>query len=81
MWGIVTIILLIFITIWMALTFTNTLCDNQYVGLGLCFDKGWKSKRPVSFCPPCVTAPSPQPAMAPAPTPRTLTSTYEVEPY
>ena len=79
MWGIVTIILLIFIAIWMSLTFTNTLCDNQYVGLGLCFDQAWKTKRPVSFCPPCApatSAPSP-----PAPAPRTMTSTYEVEPY
>jgi len=75
MWGVVTIILLIFITIWMALTFTNTLCDNQYVGLGLCYDAAWKAQRPVSFCPPCA------PTNTPAQTPRTGTSGYEVEPY
>lgn len=79
MWGAVTIILLIFITIWMALTFTNTLCDNQYVGLGLCFDTAWKARRPVSFCPPCVTAAAPSPS--PTPAPRSGTSGYEVEPY
>jgi hypothetical protein len=76
MW--VTLVLLIFITIWMSLTFTGMLCDNEYVGMGLCYDAAWKAKRPVSFCPPC--APAPAPTTAPAPAPRT-TSTYEVEPY
>lgn len=75
MWG--SIILIIFIIIWMSLTFTDTLCDNEYVGMGLCFDPAWKTRRPVSFCPPCVAA-----ASAPAPRPAApSTSGYTAEPY
>ena len=78
MWVIV-LILLIFITIWMSLTFTNTLCDNEYVGMGLCFDQAWKTKRPVSFCPPCVAA---APALAPSPAPSPMGSSgYTAEPF
>ena len=68
MWAIV-LILVIFLTIWMSLTFTNTLCDNEYVGMGLCYDPAWKAMRPVSYCPPC-----------PTPVPPTTVSTYVAEP-
>jgi hypothetical protein len=58
MWAIV-LILVIFLTIWMSLTFTDTLCDNKYVGMGLCYNAAWKTQRPVSFCPPCAQSPAP----------------------
>jgi hypothetical protein len=74
MW--VAIILLMFITIWMTLTFTNTLCDNETVGMGLC----WRRAQPVGnqgecpICPDCPTVPS-------APSPSPGTSTYMKQPY
>ena len=79
MWGIITLILVIFLTIWMSLTFTDTLCNNEYVGMGLCYNPAWKTQRPVSFCPPC-SAPAPSPA--PSPVMRSPGSSgYTAEPY
>lgn len=71
MWAIV-LILVIFLTIWMSLTFTGMLCDNEYVGMGLCYDPAWKNKRPVSSCPVC---PSPVPSP-----PTNTVSSYAAEP-
>jgi hypothetical protein len=64
MWAIV-LILVIFLTIWMSLTFTDTLCDNKYVGMGLCYNAAWKTQRPVSFCPPCAQSPARAPVALP----------------
>jgi len=78
MWGVATLILVIFLTIWMSLTFTGMLCDNEYVGMGLCYDPAWKAKRPVSFCPPCAPATPAPPVNTPSPAMR---STYTAEPF
>lgn len=77
MWAIV-LILLIFLIIWMSLTFTDTLCDNKYVGMGLCFNPEWKTRRPVSFCPPCAQAPAPPQTPA---APPMGSSGYTAEPF
>jgi hypothetical protein len=45
----IIIALLIFITIWMSLSFKNVLCEGR-AGFGLCY------KKP---CPPCVCAKAP----------------------
>ena len=47
----IIIALLIFITIWMSLTFKNVLCEGR-AGFGLCYKKE---------CPPCVCAKSKAP--------------------
>ena len=52
----IVLVLLVFITIWMALTFTNTLCTGT-VGFGLCFKS---AKDPA--CPVCPSTPSPTPS-------------------
>jgi hypothetical protein len=70
---VVVIILLIFLTIWMALTFTNQLCTGM-VGFGLCYKT---AKDPA--CPVCPSAPAPSPVII-SPAARG-TSTYEMEPY
>ena len=67
-WAIV-LVLLVFITIWMILTFTNTLCTGG-AGIGLCYKT---ANDPA--CPVCPPAPVP----APVPTPST-TSHYMPEP-
>ncbi len=80
MWVIV-LILLAFITLWMTLSFTNTLCDNEYVGIGMCFDPAWKTMRPPSACPAC-PVPSPAPSPSPSPSPsESSTSGYTAEPF
>ena len=67
---IVVAILVIFLTIWMALTFTNQLCIGP-VGFGLCYKTDKDPACPV--CPPAAPAPVPAPVAG--------TSTYEMEPY
>ena len=69
---IVVAILVIFLTIWMALTFTNQLCVGP-VGFGLCYKT---DKDPA--CPVC---PTPTPVPVSAPMPVAGTSHYEMEPY
>ena len=59
-------VLVLFLIIWMSLSFTNQLCDS----VGLCYKKE---------CPVCPSAPAPSPAPAPAPAP--TVSTYMPEPY
>lgn len=67
----VILALVVFLTIWMALTFTNTLCDGM-VGIGLCYNKSIN-------CPACPAAPAPK---APSPCVRSpTTSCYEPEPF
>ena len=44
-------VLIIFLIIWMSLTFTNTFCTGP-VGFGLCYKKA---------CPVCMTSPAPSP--------------------
>lgn len=70
MWGYVVIILLIFITVWMSLTFTNQFCATGPVAFGLCY----KSASDPA-CPTCPVCPP-----APAPSPSSTTSHYMPEP-
>lgn len=70
-WAVVAILVL-FLIIWMSLTFTNQLCVGP-VGFGLCFKSADDPACPV--CPP--PAPAPTPVTAPA----SGTSNYEMEPY
>ena len=70
-WAFVAI-LVVFLIIWMSLTFTNQLCTGM-VGFGLCF----KSAND----PACPVCPAPVAAPAPVTAPTTGTSTYEMEPY
>ena len=70
---IVVAILVIFLIIWMSLTFTNQLCVGP-VGFGLCYKS---DKDPA--CPVCPSAPAPAPVTTGPAT--TGTSTYEMEPY
>jgi len=67
---VIVLVLLVFIAIWMALTFTNTLCTGN-VGFGLCYKSANDPACPV--CPVCPPAP------APVPTPSTV-SNYMPEP-
>ena len=46
-------VLVLFLIIWMSLSFTNQLCDS----VGLCYNK---------VCPVCPSTPAPAPAPAPA---------------
>ena len=71
-WVIVAI-LVVFITIWMILTFTNTLCTGA-VGFGLCYKSASDPACPV--CPVC-----PTPAPVPAPTTVSHYMPEPVEPY
>ena len=66
-WAVVAI-LVIFLSIWMSLTFTNQLCTGA-VGFGLCYNSATDPA-----CPVCPVCPTPAPS-APA------TSHYEMEPY
>jgi hypothetical protein len=52
----IIIALLIFITIWMSLSFKNVLCEGR-AGFGLCYNKS---------CPPCVCAKPAAKGTAPA---------------
>ena len=70
-WAVVAI-LVVFLIIWMSLTFTNQLCTGM-VGFGLCFKSPDDPACPV--CPAPVAAPSPVTA------PTTGTSNYEMDPY
>jgi hypothetical protein len=72
-WGL--ILLILFIIIWMALTFTNTLCSP----IGLCYKQ---TCPPPTVCPVC--PPAQAPAQAPAPmarAPSNATSGFVPEPY
>jgi hypothetical protein len=73
-WAVV-VILVIFLIIWMALTFTNQLCVGP-VGFGLCFKSPDDPACPV--CPAPVAPPMEPPVTGPA---AAGTSTYEMEPY
>lgn len=73
-WAFVAI-LVVFLIIWMSLTFTNQFCTGM-VGFGLCFKSADDPACPV--CPPPVAAPMAPPVTGPA---ATGTSTYEMEPY
>ena len=69
-------VLTLFIIIWMALTFTNSLCDGL-VGFGLCWNKCQSGVQ--CNCPDVPVAPSPK---APSPCVRSpTTSCYEPEPF
>ena len=59
--------LLIFIIVWMSLTFTNQFCTGK-VGFGLCYK---------TDCPVCAMSPAPAPASNTA----TTTSMYMSQPY
>ena len=61
--------LLIFIIVWMSLTFTNQFCTGK-VGFGLCYK---------TDCPVCAMSPAPAPA--PASNTATTTSMYMSQPY
>ena len=63
--------LLIFIIVWMSLTFTNQFCTGK-VGFGLCYK---------TACPVCMTSPAPSPSPAPASNTATTTSMYMSQPY
>jgi hypothetical protein len=69
-WAFVAI-LVVFLIIWMSLTFTNQFCTGM-VGFGLCFKSADDPACPV--CPEPVAPPVTGPAA-------TGTSTYEMEPY
>jgi hypothetical protein len=73
---VVVAILVIFLIIWMSLTFTNQLCTGM-VGFGLCF------KSPDDpACPVCPPAAAPAAVvMTPAALGPTGKSNYEMEPY
>jgi hypothetical protein len=85
--AIVAIILAIFMTIWMALAYTNTLCSNKLVGHGLCYNTKYcvggfgncnDTIKPIlpSECAVCTTSPA-----SPAhPCPGAATSCYTQEP-
>lgn len=72
---IIVAILVVFLIIWMSLTFTNQLCTGM-VGFGLCYKTCQTPACPV--CPAVVAPPVTSPATSPA---ATGTSTYEMEPY
>lgn len=65
----VVFLLVVFLVVWMSLTFTNQFCTGL-IGFGLCYKT---DKDPA--CPKC-----PPVAMAPSPA-QTTTSTYIPEPY
>ena len=73
---IIVVVLLVFITIWMALTFTNTLCTGT-VGFGLCYNTATDPACPTCpVCPPPPpTAPSTSPSTSPSTPPSTSPST------
>ena len=70
---IVVFVLIIFIAIWMTLTFTNTLCTGT-VGFGLCYKSANDPACPV--CPP-----TPAPAPAPTTVSHYMPEPVDVEPY
>ena len=75
---IIVAILVVFLIIWMSLTFTNQLCTGM-VGFGLCYKTDKDPVCPVCpVCPAVVAPPATSPATSPA---ATSTSTYEMEPY
>jgi hypothetical protein len=67
----VVFVLIIFIAIWMTLTFTNTLCTGA-VGFGLCYKSANDPACPV--CPPT-------PAPAPTTVSHYMPEPVDVEPY
>jgi hypothetical protein len=73
-WAFVAI-LVVFLIIWMSLTFTNQFCTGM-VGFGLCYKSADDPACPV--CPAPVAAPMAPPVTGPA---AAGTSTYEMEPY
>ena len=67
--AILAVCLLLFIIVWMSLTFTNQFCTGQ-IGFDLCYK---------TECPVCTVAPAPAPA--PASNTATTTSMYMPQPY
>ena len=69
--AILAVCLLLFIIVWMSLTFTNQFCTGK-IGFDLCYK---------TDCPVCTMSPAPAPAPAPVSNTAPTTSMYMPKPY